>query len=80
MIEPVFGRLAEEKGLGDGRQGVAFAKIDIDVGLGRSVAAEWNIRATPTFYFFLDGQKVRSTIKINEFLLLKHTSLFRKLN
>lgn len=58
MIEPVYERLAEEKSLRDGRNGVAFAKIDIDVGLGRSIAAEWNIRATPTFYFFLDGKKV----------------------
>lgn len=58
MIEPIFERLAEEKGPHDGRQGVAFAKIDIDVGLGRSLASQWNIRATPTFYFFLDGQKV----------------------
>lgn len=57
MIEPIFERLAEEKGPHDGRQGVAFAKIDIDVGLGRNLAAQWNIRATPTFYFFLDGQK-----------------------
>ncbi|KAF9447302.1 thioredoxin family protein [Macrolepiota fuliginosa MF-IS2] len=58
MIEPIFERLAEEKGPHDGRQGVAFAKVDIDVGLGRNLAAEWNIRATPTFYFFLDGHKV----------------------
>jgi thiol-disulfide isomerase/thioredoxin len=58
MIEPVYERLAEEKSSRDGRQGVAFAKIDIDVGLGQSIAAEWNIRATPTFYLFLDGQKV----------------------
>lgn len=58
MIEPVYERLAEEKSLRDGRQGVAFAKIDIGVGLGRSIAAEWNIRSTPTFYFFQDGKKV----------------------
>ncbi|KXN84609.1 Desumoylating isopeptidase 1 [Leucoagaricus sp. SymC.cos] len=57
MIEPIFERLAEEKGPHDGRQGAAFAKIDIDVGLGRSLAAQWNIRATPTFYFFLNGEK-----------------------
>jgi thiol-disulfide isomerase/thioredoxin len=58
QIEPVYQRLAEEKGLHEGRQGVAFAKIDIGVGLGRSLAAQWNIRATPTFYFFLNGEKV----------------------
>ncbi|KAF7767898.1 hypothetical protein Agabi119p4_7141 [Agaricus bisporus var. burnettii] len=57
MIEPIYERLAEEKSLRDGRQGVAFAKVDIGVGLGRSIAAEWSIRSTPTFYFFQDGKK-----------------------
>ncbi|KAJ3574479.1 hypothetical protein NP233_g1745 [Leucocoprinus birnbaumii] len=57
VIEPVFEQLAEQKGPHDGRQGVACAKIDIDVGLGQNLAAQWNIRSTPTFYFFLDGEK-----------------------
>lgn len=60
VIEPVFERLAEEKGLHDSRNGAAFAKIDIDVGMGNALASEWNVRATPTFMFFLDGKKVRS--------------------
>lgn len=79
MIEPIYERLAEEKGPHDGRQGVAFAKIDLDVGLGRDVAAQWNIRATPTFYFFLDGQKVRidpcrfpETIRVEQMLKLTY--------
>lgn len=55
IIEPVFDRLSEEKG---GNNGAAFAKIDIDVGMGQALAAEWGIRATPTFIFFLDGKKV----------------------
>ncbi|CAA7269060.1 unnamed protein product [Cyclocybe aegerita] len=58
MIEPIFERLSEEKGLHDGRTGAGFAKIDIDVGMGRNLAEEWRIRATPTFMFFLDGKKV----------------------
>ncbi|KAF4617546.1 hypothetical protein D9613_005689 [Agrocybe pediades] len=57
MIEPVFERLSEEKGLADGRQGAGFAKIDID-GVGSGLASQWNIRATPTFLFFLDGKKL----------------------
>ncbi|KAF8904094.1 DUF862-domain-containing protein [Gymnopilus junonius] len=55
MIEPVFDRLSEEKG---GSNGAAFAKIDIEVGMGQALAAEWHIRATPTFMFFLDGKKL----------------------
>ncbi|KAF5360784.1 hypothetical protein D9756_004593 [Leucocoprinus leucothites] len=57
MIEPIFEQIAEQKGPHNGRQGVACAKIDIDVGLGQTLANQWNIRATPTFYFFLDGEK-----------------------
>lgn len=60
VIEPVFDRLAEEKGIREGRNGAAFAKIDMNVGMGRSLAAEWGIRATPTFIFFLDGKKVHA--------------------
>lgn len=59
MIEPVFERLSEEKGMREGIDGAGFAKIDIDVGMGRNLASEWGIRATPTFMFFLDGKKVR---------------------
>ncbi|KAG6867606.1 hypothetical protein C0993_000595 [Termitomyces sp. T159_Od127] len=58
MIEPVFERLAEEKGLKANGRGAGFAKIDIAVGLGNSLASQWNVRATPTFMFFLDGQKL----------------------
>jgi len=58
VIEPVFNRLAEEKGIREGRNGAAFATIDINVGMGQSLATEWGIRATPTFIFFLDGKKV----------------------
>jgi hypothetical protein len=58
MIEPVVERLAEEKGVSQDRQGVAFAKIEIKVGMGSALAGQYGIRATPTFLFFLDGEKV----------------------
>ncbi|KAG6889127.1 hypothetical protein C0992_006349 [Termitomyces sp. T32_za158] len=58
MIEPVFERLAEEKGLKADGHGAGFAKIDIDVGMGNNLASQWNVRATPTFIFFLDGKKL----------------------
>ncbi|KAG6904808.1 hypothetical protein DXG01_007028 [Tephrocybe rancida] len=58
VIEPVFERLAEEKGIKSDGRGAGFAKIDIDVGLGNTLASHWNIRATPTFIFFLDGTKL----------------------
>jgi len=60
MIEPIFERLSEEKGVREGFSGAGFAKVDINVGMGRNLASEWNIRATPTFIFYLDGKKVRT--------------------
>ena len=59
MIEPIFERLSEEKGMHEDRDGAGFAKIDIGAGMGRNLATEWGIRATPTFIFYLDGKKVR---------------------
>lgn len=61
MIEPVFIELAQKKGVksqGSVRNGAGFAKIDIGVGLGRNLASQWRVTATPTFMFFLDGTKV----------------------
>lgn len=58
MIEPVFEDLAWSKTHGLGKDRVAFVKIDMGVGMGGQVAAEFGIRVTPTFLFFLDGQKV----------------------
>lgn len=57
MIEPVFEDLAKSKSRQNG--GVGFAKIDLSVGLGSTVAGEYQVRVTPTFIFFLDGRKVR---------------------
>ncbi|KAF8737126.1 hypothetical protein AX14_013405 [Amanita brunnescens Koide BX004] len=62
MIEPVFRELAQTKGVksqGSVRNGAGFAKIDIGVGLGRTLASQWRVTATPTFMFFLDGTKVQ---------------------
>jgi desumoylating isopeptidase 1 len=64
MIEPLFIKLAEDKGFksqSPSQKGAAFAKIDISFGQGQSVAAEWRIKATPTFLFFLNGSKVRNS-------------------
>ena len=61
MIEPTFERPAQEKtaaSSGYGAAAVAFAKIDLGVGMGGSVASEYGVRVTPTFMFFLDGRKV----------------------
>ncbi|KAF8626145.1 hypothetical protein AX15_005039 [Amanita polypyramis BW_CC] len=62
MIEPVFMKLAQDKGIksrGPAMKGAGFAIIDIDVGLGHSIAAEWRVTATPTFIFFFDGDRVQ---------------------
>jgi thiol-disulfide isomerase/thioredoxin len=61
MIEPVFEDLArEKKGRGNATGQVAFAKVDLGVGLGSMVAREYDVTATPTFGFFLDGERVRA--------------------
>ncbi|KAL1682240.1 PPPDE putative peptidase domain-containing protein [Schizophyllum commune] len=59
-IAPEFERLAEEKGVrvGHSGRGAAFTSVDIRVGQGQALAAEYGIRATPTFLFFLDGKKI----------------------
>ena len=59
MIEPVFERLADEKGIREDKNGAGFAKIDLGVGMGNQVAGQYGVRATPTFIFFLDGKKAR---------------------
>jgi len=56
MIEPKFEDLAMSKSRPNG--GVAFAKIDLSVGMGGSVAQEHGVRVTPTFIFFFEGKKV----------------------
>jgi len=59
MIAPVFEELAGAKTRASNGDGIAFTKVDLDVGMGSSVASEWSVRVTPTFLFFLDGKKVR---------------------
>lgn len=63
LIEPVFLDLAKSKSRSNG--GVGFAKIDLSVGLGSAVASAYQVRATPTFIFFLNGRKVRVVLTIN---------------
>jgi thiol-disulfide isomerase/thioredoxin len=71
MIEPVFEDLAQEKkGRGNATGQVAFAKVDLGVGLGSMVAREYGVTATPTFGFFLDGKRVRAVSSL--FLSLPH--------
>lgn len=54
MVEPVFERLAEEKA----SQGFAFVKVDLGGMMSGQIANTYGVRATPTFMFFLDGQKI----------------------
>ncbi|KAH9924254.1 DUF862-domain-containing protein [Epithele typhae] len=57
MIEPVFEELSHNKTHGNGGGKTAFVKVDM-AGMGNQVGAEYGIRATPTFLFFLDGKKI----------------------
>jgi desumoylating isopeptidase 1 len=72
FIEPVFEELAHKKTRGAGGGRIAFVKIDMGVGMGSQVAAEYSVRVTPTFIMFLDGKKV-----INELIRISpsHSSL-----
>ncbi|KAI9462222.1 PPPDE putative peptidase domain-containing protein [Boletus coccyginus] len=63
MIEPVFEELAKSKSRANG--GVGFAKIDLSVGLGNTLAGEYQVHATPTFLFFLDGRKTHELKGVN---------------
>jgi thiol-disulfide isomerase/thioredoxin len=58
MIEPVFEDLAHANSRGRGQGKVAFAKVDLGVGMGGAIARQYNVSATPTFGFFLDGKRV----------------------
>lgn len=58
MIEPAFEDLAHAKSRGRGAGKVAFAKVDLGVGMGEAVARQYGVSATPTFGFFLDGKRV----------------------
>ena len=55
IIEPVFEDLAHAKA----SPSVAFAKVDMGVGLGYQAAELYNVRVTPTFLFFVNGNLVR---------------------
>ena len=77
MIEPVFERLSEEKGFHHDRDGAGFAKVDIGVGMGRNLASEWGIRATPTFMFFLNGKKVRLFYSLGKLVSITASVLAR---
>ncbi len=76
VIEPVFDQLAEEKAMRDRKNGAAFAKIDLNVGMGRVLATEWGVRATPTFMFFLDGKKVCQCFILTTAFLISAFSAF----
>ena len=58
MIEPVFEDIAHAKTRGRAAGNVAFAKVDLAVGMSGAIARQYNVAATPTFCFFLDGKRV----------------------
>jgi thiol-disulfide isomerase/thioredoxin len=58
MIEPVFEDIAHAKTRGRAAGNVAFAKVDLAVGMSGAIARQYNVAATPTFGFFLDGKRV----------------------
>ncbi|KAH9065328.1 DUF862-domain-containing protein [Lactarius vividus] len=65
MIEPVFEDLAHAKSRGRGEGKVAFAKVDLGVGMGGAVARQYDVSATPTFGFFLDGKRIHELKGVN---------------
>ena len=65
MIEPVFEELAHQKTHGQDGGRLAFVKVDMAMGSGGQVGAEWGVRVTPTFLFFLDGKKQHELKGVN---------------
>lgn len=65
MIEPVFEDLAHAKTRGTGAGKVAFAKVDLAVGMSGAIARQYNVAATPTFAFFLDGKRIHEVKGVN---------------
>ncbi|KAI9465406.1 DUF862-domain-containing protein [Lactarius psammicola] len=65
LIEPVFEDLAHAKSRGRGGGKVAFAKVDLGVGMGGAIARQYNVSATPTFGFFLDGKRIHELKGVN---------------
>lgn len=59
VVEPQFERLARERSRA-GKARVGFVSVDLGVGRAGEIAAEWSITATPSFLFFLDGEKFDS--------------------
>jgi hypothetical protein len=57
MIEPVFEDLAHVKTRGTGAGKVAFAKVDLAVGMSSAIARQYNVAATPTFAFLLGREE-----------------------
>ncbi|KAG8720697.1 hypothetical protein FRC08_018396, partial [Ceratobasidium sp. 394] len=53
MVEPAF----EDYARGRGGPDVAFVKVSLDGMGGQAVAAQYGVRATPRFLFFLSGEK-----------------------
>ncbi|KAI0755121.1 PPPDE putative peptidase domain-containing protein [Daedaleopsis nitida] len=65
MIEPVFEDLAHQKTHGRDGGRAAFVKVDMAMAMGGQVGAEWGVRVTPTFLFFLDGKKTHELKGVN---------------
>ena len=65
LIEPVFEELAHQKTRGPNGGHAAFVKVDMAIGSGGQVGAEWSVRVTPTFLFFLDGKKQHEMKGVN---------------
>ncbi|TBU44488.1 PPPDE putative peptidase domain-containing protein [Dichomitus squalens] len=65
MIEPVFEELAHQKTHGVDGARLAFVKVDMAMGSGGQAGAEWGVRVTPTFLFFLEGKKQHELKGVN---------------
>jgi thiol-disulfide isomerase/thioredoxin len=59
-IKATFLEIAQSRTSGKNTRGrgAAFVEVDMGTGMGGVVAHEWGVNSTPTFLFFLDGQKV----------------------
>lgn len=58
MIKPAYESIAESYHAEFGPRGARFVEIELDRGDGQNLASRYGVRATPTFMFFKNGEKV----------------------
>ncbi|WWD22420.1 hypothetical protein CI109_106911 [Kwoniella shandongensis] len=57
VIKPVYETISATHASTYGAKGARFVEIELGIGEGREIASKYNVHATPTFLFFVDGKR-----------------------